>query len=248
MSTQENKLIFDSLKKVLRNKKITYKSLATKLGIAESSLKRIFSQENCSLEKLIAICEAINLSLSELVQLYQKEGHLPVIRLNQEMEDFFLKNREYLKFYRQFTLYKSVDVIKKKNGLTEKSVKAYADKLVEFGLVEKQGRNKYSLSKEGFVRFSKSSKLSEAIFTEWSQHILHCSLNKRSGYFSNGASTRLTKKSQALLMNEIEQLFQSFKEKGYLENLSDQNKVEPIGLFFASGPEILNFPGAIENI
>lgn len=56
-----------TLKKALKANGVTYKTLAQKLSMSESSIKRIFAEENLSLQRLEQICAVINLDLSELV-------------------------------------------------------------------------------------------------------------------------------------------------------------------------------------
>ncbi|MDI1308404.1 MAG: helix-turn-helix transcriptional regulator [Methylotenera sp.] len=70
---QQTPLLIVTLKKALRANNVTYKILADKLGMSESSIKRIFSEESLSLQRLEQICALINMDLSDLVQMMNRD-------------------------------------------------------------------------------------------------------------------------------------------------------------------------------
>ena len=78
-------LVYDTLKQCLREQRITYRQLANTLDVSEASVKRNFSLQAFSLDKLEQICESLQLSLSDLFQLSQakqeKISQLSVIKV-----------------------------------------------------------------------------------------------------------------------------------------------------------------------
>ncbi len=60
--------IFESLKAHLKARNLTYQDTALALGVSEQTVKRIFIQQDCSLERLEEICDLIQLDLRDLVQ------------------------------------------------------------------------------------------------------------------------------------------------------------------------------------
>jgi len=65
----ENIILFNTIKQLLKAKKITYKGLSSKLQMSESGLKKIFKESNCSLEKLFKICHVLDIHMSDLFDL-----------------------------------------------------------------------------------------------------------------------------------------------------------------------------------
>jgi len=63
-----------TLKKLLKANGLTYRTLAENLGISESSIKRIFAEETFSLERLEQICQLLDINLSELVHVMDREN------------------------------------------------------------------------------------------------------------------------------------------------------------------------------
>jgi DNA-binding Xre family transcriptional regulator len=62
-----------TLKKTLKANNVTYKMLAEKLAMSESSIKRIFADESFSLARLEQICAVIDMDISDLVALMNRD-------------------------------------------------------------------------------------------------------------------------------------------------------------------------------
>jgi DNA-binding Xre family transcriptional regulator len=79
--------LVETLKRILRDKAITYGQVAAHLGLSEASVKRQFSQLSFRLRTLEAICACARLDLGELVQAAQ-QAQLQVhqIRADQEAD------------------------------------------------------------------------------------------------------------------------------------------------------------------
>ncbi len=60
--------LMEALKRELRSRKITYRQIASALGMAESSVKRMFSSGNLTLARLDAICEVAEIDYGALVR------------------------------------------------------------------------------------------------------------------------------------------------------------------------------------
>lgn len=83
---QTNALI-KTLKKELKANGFTYADVAKHLGLAQASIKRIFSEENISLARLDQICQMMNLEISDLVKVMSKQqGQLQHLNVEQEQE------------------------------------------------------------------------------------------------------------------------------------------------------------------
>ena len=73
------------LKKQLKMQGITYKQLATELGLTESAIKQMFAADNMSLKRMDAICEILNLDISDLVLISEaQENKIELLTVEQE--------------------------------------------------------------------------------------------------------------------------------------------------------------------
>ncbi|RHW75766.1 helix-turn-helix transcriptional regulator [Colwellia sp. RSH04] len=67
------KQISNTLKALLRQQHITYKDIANHLSMSEANVKRIFSTQSFALDRLEEICQLLNLSLSDLFLIAEKQ-------------------------------------------------------------------------------------------------------------------------------------------------------------------------------
>lgn len=74
-----------SLKKVLRSQGLTYRDVAAHLRLSEASVKRMFSEENLSLQRLDAICQLAGMEISDLARRMEAETRR-VVELSGEQE------------------------------------------------------------------------------------------------------------------------------------------------------------------
>lgn len=88
-------LVYDTLKQCLREQRITYRQLANTLDVSEASVKRNFSLQAFSLDKLEQICESLQLSLSDLFQLSQAQQE-KISQLSEKQELTLLENPKLL--------------------------------------------------------------------------------------------------------------------------------------------------------
>ncbi|UVW28975.1 helix-turn-helix transcriptional regulator [Massilia sp. H6] len=61
-------LILDVLRAELRAASITYKELATRIGVSESSVKRMFGQKDMALSRLAQICQVTGIALEDILR------------------------------------------------------------------------------------------------------------------------------------------------------------------------------------
>ncbi|NTS75748.1 helix-turn-helix transcriptional regulator [Catenovulum sp. SM1970] len=87
--------ISQTLKKLLREKKITYRTLANELEMSEANIKRIFSTQTYSLDRLSQICQVIGLSLTDLFNLAEQQK-LKISELTEEQEQELVSDHKLL--------------------------------------------------------------------------------------------------------------------------------------------------------
>lgn len=85
----------ETLKQLLKARNITYKDLAQALELSEANIKRIFSSQSFTLERLEQICALLELSLSDLF-LLTTEKQPQLAQLTQEQEEELIANKKLL--------------------------------------------------------------------------------------------------------------------------------------------------------
>ncbi|ACE84357.1 helix-turn-helix domain-containing protein [Cellvibrio japonicus] len=85
----------DTLKQLLKSRKLTYKDLATGLSLSEANIKRIFSSQSFTLERLEQICHVLEISLSDLFMLNAQREHR-ISQLTEEQEEELIRDPKLL--------------------------------------------------------------------------------------------------------------------------------------------------------
>ena len=79
--------LIKTLKTALKARGKTYADVAVELGLSEASVKRLFSQRTFSLSRLDQVCHLLDMEISDLVQLMNKQQQsLQQLSIEQEKE------------------------------------------------------------------------------------------------------------------------------------------------------------------
>ena len=78
--------LLHTLKKLLKRHNKTYLDVAEHLELSEASVKRLFSEQNISLQRLDAICTLLDMEISDLVHEMRDEHAKPISELSYAQE------------------------------------------------------------------------------------------------------------------------------------------------------------------
>ena len=88
-------LLIEVVKNALRERGLTYARVAEGLGLSESSVKRVFSQENLSLDRLEQICALMDLEITDLFDM-TRSAEKRVTELTDEQEQVLVSDPKVL--------------------------------------------------------------------------------------------------------------------------------------------------------
>jgi len=136
----ETAAIIQVLKRSLKTRGLTYRDVAKRIGLSEASIKRVFSEETFTLERLEAICAAIGMSMTELVRIAGESNEEKSKFLTLEQEQLLADDPKLLAcFYLLLNGRSSAEVIERMN-LTERELRRFYVRLDDARLVELQPR------------------------------------------------------------------------------------------------------------
>jgi len=81
----QSRALIDTLKRALKSHGLTYLQVARQLDLSEASVKRMFSRHSFTLARLEAICQLMDMEITDLLRLYE-EGQRRISRLTLEQE------------------------------------------------------------------------------------------------------------------------------------------------------------------
>ncbi|MBO9489202.1 helix-turn-helix transcriptional regulator [Endozoicomonas sp. G2_1] len=159
------KQISETLKQLLKQHKLTYKQVAAQLEMSEANIKRVFATNSFSLERLEQICQLINLTLSDLFILLEKQQpQLTELTLEQEQE--LIDNPKLLLFAACVRDYLSFDdIISHYNIDLHQGIQLMA-KLDKIKLIQLLPNNNYKLLLSRDFRWLKNGPLEKFMETE----------------------------------------------------------------------------------
>ena len=137
-------LILDALRMRLRAAGITYKTLSERIGVSESSVKRMFGQKDMALSRLAEICQATGIGLEDLLRgAIEARPQLDALSLTQERS--IVANPRLLLMAIYCLGHWSIEQIIETYDLTEAECITLLAELDRLGLIELKPLNRYLL-------------------------------------------------------------------------------------------------------
>ena len=82
----QHTLLIDTLKQSLKSHGKTYVDVAKYLSLSEASVKRLFSEQSFTLQRLEDVCHMLNIEISDLVQLMKDQNTIHLTELTEQQE------------------------------------------------------------------------------------------------------------------------------------------------------------------
>ena len=88
--------VFEALKAHLRTRGMTYKDLAVALKVSEATVKRVFSERDCTLRRLEQICEVVQVDLQGISRGAPRRSRLITQLTRQQEQEIVEDHRLFL--------------------------------------------------------------------------------------------------------------------------------------------------------
>jgi transcriptional regulator with XRE-family HTH domain len=97
IAARESKQLVSALKRCLKIKGLTYRSLAASMNLSESSVKRLFASQNISLQRFEQICQILGMSIFDISKLaHEEHGADEAHSLSRNQEQALAENPDLL--------------------------------------------------------------------------------------------------------------------------------------------------------
>jgi transcriptional regulator with XRE-family HTH domain len=156
----EQTAILETLRKILKNRKLTYAQVAARLGVSEQTVKRVFNGDDCPVSRLLEICDVAGVKLADVMQLTENEGEA-FFELTPEQEQHFVDYPSEYRFFIQLLEGKDADAIKAEHGLSDRAVFKYLRQIEALGLCDVLPGNRYTLKVRGDHSFLRNGPLAK---------------------------------------------------------------------------------------
>lgn len=129
------------MKDLLKKKGIKYEELAEEMECSVPTIKRILGPEELTLNRLLQLCEILNVELTDLESL-TREVSKKDQRFTPAQEDFLAKNPHFFAYFMKLLSGETPKQIAEGNGLTQKSTDKYLIGLEKNELIRVTGSQK----------------------------------------------------------------------------------------------------------
>lgn len=150
MSTSVQFDITRALRAALKSRGLTYKDLAAKLDVSEQTIKRLFRERDCSLSRLVQVCDAIGISFYDLTSGASEQPE-PTTTLSAEQEEFLAANPSHFAVLMHLVYKVDVAAIRERFQLSERRLFCYLRDLDRLGLIELGAHNHARLLIQGHI-------------------------------------------------------------------------------------------------
>ncbi|OQW47975.1 MAG: hypothetical protein A4S09_14350 [Proteobacteria bacterium SG_bin7] len=173
MGTKLFPYVIQSLKRILRRKKVTYRHLAKKIMMSESGLKKIFLGKDISFTRLTQICEVLGISLSDLL-IEIEQGDSFQYSFSAAQEAYFLKNRKGFNIFWKLVYERwKPQEIETHYRLSPREINSYLQQLSDLNLVRYKGPGKVKVPRVRAITWRRDGVFTKKLLNEWSLKLLH---------------------------------------------------------------------------
>lgn len=159
----------ERLKQALKQRRITYHELAKGIGLSESGVKKIFSAQDGSFQRLAQICRYVGISLSELIE----DRRTLSVGFTVTQQNEFLKNATLFQYY-WLLVYERLPQKASANSLHLSKAEAFrlARKLDTLDLIKLLPGGRMRLPSIKAVRWVGDSEFLRNLYRNWSRSLL----------------------------------------------------------------------------
>ncbi len=215
-----SKQIVDAIKVTLKQQGFTYRALAEKLDVSESTVKQMFANSNFSLNRLDAICELLKVDINALLEVSESlEDRVTSISLEQEQA--LIEDPKLLVVAYCLVNHWKVEEIVMRYDIGDTEIITLLARLDKMRLIELQPNNRVRLLMANNFSWNPNGPI-EKYFRSTIQTEFFNTSFEESGALRVVKNGVLTSKGQADLRNRLKMIDSLFDE------LSEQERKIPI--------------------
>jgi transcriptional regulator with XRE-family HTH domain len=235
----EQKALIQTLRDVLKAKGYTYARLAREMGLSEVTVKRILGgSQSCTLDRLVAICERIDVSFLDLAALARKEEEVDHV-LTPAQEAYFGERPAHFAIIKALSLGATAEEIRAEFKLTDARFFKVLRALEKLGLLDVLPGSKFRLRVRGNIRWTHRGPLARRILRPQIVSFLD-HVDRRlddDDVCMHSAETEISAAHVAEFVDEIHELGAKYRARAFRDRtLLARGKLKPVRWLFAFAP------------
>jgi len=208
--------IMTSLKAIMKSRQITYRDLARDIRLSEASVKRIFSRATLTLERLNEICQALEVSLSEVVRLANEQSADTPEPLTLEQENALAADPKLLACFYLLANGRTGREVSAQLDVDERAVRRWMVRLDALRLIELRSKLRARTRAASVIAWRPDGPLRRLYENQIRQEFLQAAFS-RSGEALHFLSAELSDASCKVLLRKLERMAGEFRDLAELD-------------------------------
>jgi transcriptional regulator with XRE-family HTH domain len=155
-----------ALKRALKEQGITYRDLASGIGLSESGVKKILSAEDGSFQRLSQMCGYVGMTVGELLEKDSRE--ITEVTFPEEVQEFFIENPDLLELYWRLVYEREpLESIERTWGGGKTEVFKLLRRLDRYGLLRLLPEGRVRIPRVRQIRWVGDGPLIRKLYREW---------------------------------------------------------------------------------
>ncbi len=146
---EQTTALLGTLKRYLKAKGYNYKRLAEEMNLSESSVKRLFSQQTFSLERLEEVCRVLNIDFFDLALMTRQDTGTGFKKMSFKQEQLLVEDPKLFSLMILLQSRWPISMITSEYDFTEPEISEMLDRLEKGGLIEVHPGNRIKLLVSG---------------------------------------------------------------------------------------------------
>ena len=218
--------IINSLKRLMRSRQITYRELARRIQLSEASVKRIFSRATLTLARLDDICQALEVSLPDLVRITAEQSTDAPELLTLEQEKALASDPNLFACFYLLANGRSGRDVSVELGVDERVVRRWMVRLDALRLIEMRSKLRARARAASVIAWRRDGPLRLLYEKQVRQEFLQASF-ARTGEALHFLSAELSEASSKVLLRKMERLAGEFRDLAELDRTVPAKAVGP---------------------
>ena len=225
---------------------MSYGRLAQEIGLSESSIKRLFSEETFSLKRLEEICGVLDLNFFDLVSMSRKQVEQKTSLLTLKQEEVLAENPKLLSyFYLLINGWEPIDIMDEFD-ISQNETDQCLLILDECRLIELHANNKVRLLTFRNITWRKEGPIRKRYEEQAKQEFLEANFEGPPAFFTLETG-ELSEESMAIVSRKLNKLIKEYNELIEIDNSLSLNKRAGTGLMIAFRPWVFSLLSGIKK-
>lgn len=203
--------LVDTLKKILRERKITYSDVAEKLNLSEANVKRMFSRRHFTLARLEEVCTLADADLGYLMS-RMHEGSMIIEELSLEAEKELSSNIKLLMMAQLLINRWELDDIIKTYEFEDIEVTRLLVKLDRLGIIELLPGNRIRNLVSRDFKWITNGPVHKYFEEHVANEFFNCKFNPKAGELLIFMAGMLSRQGNAQMQSSMRRLAKEFDE------------------------------------